>query len=128
MRVKRGVTAHQKHRKVIRKAKGMTHARRSSSRLARQGVVRSLQYAYRDRRNRKRDFRSLWITRISAAAKVENITYSQLIKQLSNLPNLVKPKKLLLNKKAPKFRGFFKARLPVSRILSKDGHLSWLAV
>lgn len=60
----------------------MTHARRSSSRMAKQGVTKSLQYAYRDRRNRKRDFRQLWIERINAAARAEGISYSQLIKGL----------------------------------------------
>lgn len=83
MRVKRGVAAHKKHKKILKQAKGMTHARRSSSRLARQGITRALQYAYRDRRNRKRDFRSLWITRINAAARENGLTYGQLIQQMS---------------------------------------------
>lgn len=82
MRVKRGVTARARHKKVLKAAKGMTHARRSSSRMAKQGVTKSLQYAYRDRRNRKRDFRQLWIERINAAARAEGISYSQLIKGL----------------------------------------------
>ena len=69
MRVKRGVTSHQRHKKVLKQTKGMQHARRSSIKLARQGVIRSLQYAYRDRRNKKRDFRALWITRINAAVR-----------------------------------------------------------
>lgn len=76
MRVKRGVTSHKKHKKVLKQAKGMQHARRSSIKLARQGVIRSLQYAYRDRRNKKRDFRQLWITRINAAVREHNMSYS----------------------------------------------------
>ena len=75
MRVKRGVTARAKHKKILKAAKGMQHNRTRSFRLAKQGVIRSLQYAYRDRRNKKRDLRSLWITRINAAAgmKAKNI-------------------------------------------------------
>lgn len=79
MRVKRGVTAHRKHKKIIKAAKGMQHARRSSFRLAKQAVIRALQYAYRDRRNKKRDIRGLWITRINAAARENDTTYGKLI-------------------------------------------------
>ena len=76
MRVKRGVTSHQRHKKVIEQAKGMQHNRRTSIKMARQGVIRALQYAYRDRRNKKRDFRSLWITRINAATREHGVSYS----------------------------------------------------
>lgn len=79
MRVKRGVTARAKHKKILKAAKGMQHARTRSYRLAKQGVIRSLQYAYRDRRNRKRDLRSLWIARINAAARLNGTTYGKLI-------------------------------------------------
>jgi len=79
MRVKRGVTARAKHKKILKSAKGMQHNRTRSFRLAKQGVIRALQYAYRDRRNKKRDLRSLWITRINAAARQEGTTYSKLI-------------------------------------------------
>ncbi len=79
MRVKRGVTTHKRHKKVLKQAKGMGHARRSSYRLAKQGVIRSLQYAYRDRRNKKRDFRQLWITRINAAVREHGMNYSTFI-------------------------------------------------
>lgn len=79
MRVKRGVTARAKHKKILKAAKGMQHARTRSYRLAKQGVIRSLQYAYRDRRNRKRDLRSLWIVRINAAARLNGTTYGKLI-------------------------------------------------
>ena len=79
MRVKRGVAARAKHKKTLKAAKGMQHARTRSYRLAKQGVIRSLQYSYRDRRNRKRDLRSLWITRINAAAREHGTTYGKLI-------------------------------------------------
>ena len=83
MRVKRGVTARKRHKKVLKAAKGMSHARTSSYRKAHEAVLKALSYQYRDRRNLKRDMRSLWITRISAAAKQDGTTYSQLISQLS---------------------------------------------
>ena len=79
MRVKRGVTARAKHNNVLKQAKGMSHSRTRSFRLAQQGVIRALQYAYRDRRNKKRDFRNLWITRINAAARDNGTTYSRLM-------------------------------------------------
>lgn len=79
MRVKRGVAARAKHKKILKAAKGMQHNRTRSFRLAKQGVIRSLQYAYRDRRNKKRDLRALWITRINAAARQEGTTYGKLI-------------------------------------------------
>lgn len=82
MRVKRGVAARAKHKKILKATKGMTLSRRNSSRLGRQGVVKSLQYAYRDRRNRKRTMRSLWNTRINAAARENDTTYSALINGL----------------------------------------------
>ena len=79
MRVKRGVPAHAKHKKILNAAKGMQHYRTRSFRLAKQGVIKSLRYAYRDRRNKKRDFRSLWITRINNASRELGLSYSQLI-------------------------------------------------
>lgn len=79
MRVKRGVTARAKHKKILKAAKGMQHNRTRSYRLAKQAVIRALQYAYRDRRNKKRDLRSLWITRINAAARERGTTYGKLI-------------------------------------------------
>ncbi len=79
MRVKRGVTARAKHKKILKAAKGMQHNRTRSFRMAKQGVIRALQYAYRDRRNKKRDLRALWITRINAAARQEGTTYAKLI-------------------------------------------------
>ena len=84
MRVKRGVAARAKHKKILKAAEGMQHNRTRSFRLAKQGVIRALQYAYRDRRNKKRDLRGLWITRINAAARQEGTTYGKLI--ASGLP------------------------------------------
>ncbi|HEV2412889.1 MAG TPA: 50S ribosomal protein L20 [Candidatus Saccharimonadales bacterium] len=82
MRVKRGVTAHRKHKKILKQTKGMQHARRSSYRLAKQAVIRALQYSYRDRRTRKRDLRQLWVIRINAAAHEHDTTYSKLMSGL----------------------------------------------
>ncbi len=75
-RVKRGVTARAKHKKVLNKAKGYYGARSRIYRVAKQAVIKAAQYAYRDRRNRKRDFRALWIVRINAAARTNGLTYS----------------------------------------------------
>lgn len=82
MRVKRGVTARAKHKKVLKAAKGMQHNRTRSYRLAKQAVTRALEYAYRDRRNKKRDLRGLWITRINAAARENGTSYSRLMPAL----------------------------------------------
>ena len=79
MRVKRGVAAHAKHKKTLAKTSGMQHYRRRSYRLGKQGVIKALQYSYRDRRNRKRDLRALWITRINNASRELGLSYSQLV-------------------------------------------------
>ncbi len=79
MRARQTTPARARHKKVLKQAKGMQHARTSSFRLAKQAVIKALQYSYRDRRNRKRDLRSLWITRINAAARENGTTYGQLI-------------------------------------------------
>ena len=79
MRVKRGVAAHAKHKKILTAAKGMQHARTRSYRLGKQGVIKALRYSYRDRRNKKRDLRALWITRINNASRELGLSYSQLI-------------------------------------------------
>ena len=81
-RVKRGVTARAKHKKVLKEAKGYYGARRKVFRVAKQAVIKAGQYAYRDRRVKKRTFRSLWIARINAAARDCGITYSQFINGL----------------------------------------------
>lgn len=79
MRVKRGVSARAKHKKILKQTKGMQHNRTRSFRMAKQALIKALQYAYRDRRNRKRDLRGLWVTRINAAARQNNTTYGALI-------------------------------------------------
>ncbi len=78
-RVKRGVTAHAKHKKILKAAKGYRGARRNVLRVAKQAVTKAGQYAYRDRRQRKRQFRALWIARINAAARECGLSYSRLI-------------------------------------------------
>ena len=78
-RVKRGVTAGRRHKKVLAKAKGYYNARRKIYRTAKQAVIKAGQYAYRDRRAKKRDFRALWIVRINAAARIHELSYSRLI-------------------------------------------------
>src|SRR5437870_12580028 len=78
-RVKRGVTAHAKHKKVLEQAKGFYGRRKNTIRTAKAAVDRAGQHAYRDRKVRKRSFRSLWIQRINAAARLEGFTYSQFI-------------------------------------------------
>ncbi len=82
MRVKRGVTARHKHNKIRKATKGMSHGNRVSIRRGKQAVVRSLQNATRDRKNRKRTFRQLWNIRINAAARENGTTYSKLISAL----------------------------------------------
>ena len=81
-RVKRGVTARARHKKVIAAAKGYRGRRSNVFRIAKQAVMRAGQYAYRDRRNRKRVFRALWITRINAAVREHEMTYSVFINGL----------------------------------------------
>ena len=78
-RVKRGVTARARHKKVINAAKGYRGRRGNVFRIAKQAVMRAGQYAYRDRRNKKRTFRALWITRINSAVREHNLTYSVFI-------------------------------------------------
>lgn len=81
-RVKRGVTAGRRHKKVLGKAKGYYNARRKVYRTAKQAVIRAGQYAYRDRRQKKREFRALWIARINAGARVHGLSYSRMINGL----------------------------------------------
>lgn len=78
-RVKRGVTAHARHKKVLDQAKGYYGARSKVYRVAKQAVIKAGEYAYRDRRQRKRQFRALWIARINAAARENGLSYSRLI-------------------------------------------------
>jgi large subunit ribosomal protein L20 len=81
-RVKRGVQAGRRHKKVLAKAKGYYNARRKVFRAAKQAVIKAGQYAYRDRRAKKREFRALWITRINAAVRPHGLSYSQFINGL----------------------------------------------
>ena len=94
MRIKRGVAARAKHKKILAAAKGMQHYRTRSFRLAKQGVIKALRYAYRDRRNRKRDLRALWITRINNAAHQYDLNYSQLINGMKK-QNITVDRKIL---------------------------------
>ena len=82
-RVKRGVTAHAKHKKVLTAAKGFYGRRKNTIRIAKQAVEKSLQYAYRDRKNRKRNFRALWVQRINAATREHGLTYGRFIDGLN---------------------------------------------
>ena len=78
-RVKRGVTSHAKHKKVLKAAKGFYGRRKNTIRIAKQAVEKSMQYAYRDRKNRKRNFRALWVQRINAAVREHGLTYARFI-------------------------------------------------
>lgn len=94
MRVKRGVTTHAKHHKIRKATKGMQKSHRSSYRRGKQAVTRSLQFAYRDRRNKKRSFRALWNARINAGARQHGTTYSRLMKGLKDA-NVTLDRKIL---------------------------------
>jgi large subunit ribosomal protein L20 len=93
-RVKRGVTAHARHKKVLEQAKGFRGRRKSVYRVAKQAITKAGQYAYRDRRQRKRQFRALWIIRINAAAREQGLSYSRLIDGL-NKANIEIDRKVL---------------------------------
>ena len=82
-RVKRGVTSKAKHKKVLKAVKGQWGRRKNTIRIARQAMEKAMQYAYRDRRNKKRDFKSLWIQRINAGVRSEGLTYSKFINGLN---------------------------------------------
>ena len=82
-RVKRGVTSKAKHKKVLKAVKGQWGRRKNTIRVARQAMEKAMQYAYRDRRNKKRDFKSLWIQRINAGVREAGLTYSKFINGLS---------------------------------------------
>ena len=81
-RIKRGVVAHRRHKKILKQAKGYYGARSRIFRVAKQAVTKAGQYAYRDRRQRKRQFRALWITRINAQSRANGLSYSRLINGL----------------------------------------------
>jgi len=94
MRVKRGVAAHKKHQKIRRATKGMQRSHRSSIKRGKQAVAKALQYAYRDRRNRRRTLRAIWNARINAAARLHGTTYSRLIAGLKKA-NVTLDRKIL---------------------------------
>ena len=94
MRVKRGVTTRAKHNKIRKAAKGFSHPNRVSIKRAKQATTRALQFAYRDRRNKKRTFRALWNARINAAARLNGTTYSRLIAALKKA-NITLDRKVL---------------------------------
>ena len=94
MRVKRGVATHKSHVKIRKATKGMTHSNRASYKRGKQAVTKSLQFATRDRRNRKRTFRQLWNARINAAARENGTTYSRLIAGLKKA-NITLDRKIL---------------------------------
>ena len=82
-RTKRGVTSKAKHKKVLKAVKGQWGRRKNTIRVAKQAMEKSMQYAYRDRRNKKREFKSLWIQRINAGVRAEGLTYSKFIHGLN---------------------------------------------
>ena len=82
-RVKRGVTSHAKHKKVLKAVKGQWGRRKNTIRVAKQALEKAMQYAYRDRRTKKRDFKALWIQRINAGVRAEGLTYSKFINWLN---------------------------------------------
>ena len=91
-RVKRGVTSHARHKKVLKQVKGQFGRRKNTIRVAKQALEKSMQYAYRDRRQKKRQFRALWISKINAAARLNNLSYSQFV-------HLLKKKDSSINRK-----------------------------
>lgn len=110
-RVKRGVTAGNRHKKILKKAKGYYGARSRVYRVAKQAVIKAAQYAYRDRRQRKRQFRALWVARINAAAREQGLSYSRFINGLNkaaiaidrkNLADLAVNDKMAFSKLAEK--------------------------
>jgi large subunit ribosomal protein L20 len=92
MRVKRGTVRHAKHKKILKMAKGFKGRRKSVFKLAKQAVLKAGQHAYRDRKNRKRDLRGLWIIKINASIRKFDLSYSKFIKLLSD-------KKIIINRK-----------------------------
>ena len=106
-RVKRGVTAKARHKKILQQAKGYYGARSRVFRVAKQAVVKALQYAYRDRRNRKREFRGLWITRINAAVRPHGLSYSRFINGLKKA-NITLDRKVLADLAVNDKAGFAK--------------------
>lgn len=104
-RVKRGVVSHARHKKVLERAKGFRGRRKNTIRIAKQSVERGLQFAYRDRRVRKRNFRALWIQRINAAARQEGLTYGNFMHGL-RLAKIELDRKILAELAVNEGKGF----------------------
>ncbi len=104
-RIKGGVTAHKRHKKVLKLARGYFGAKSKLYRAANQAVMKSLVYAYRDRKARKRDFRRLWITRINAAARMNGLNYSRFVNGLKKT-GIVLNRKILADMAVNDFEGF----------------------
>ncbi len=123
-RVKRGVTAHAKHKKVLKAAKGFYGRRKNTIRVAKQAVEKAQQYAYRDRKRRKRSFRALWIQRINAAVREHGLTYGRFINGLANMGVEVDRKMLsdLAINDAPGFKALVDqaAKAASSPVAAKD--------
>ncbi len=117
-RVKRGVTSHAKHKKVLEQAKGFYGRRKNTIRTAKAAVDKAGQYAYRDRRNKKRSFRALWIQRINAAARQEGFTYSQFIHGLS-LAGIEMDRKVLADMAGNDAAGFAAVAAAVRKAVEK---------
>ncbi|MCR3754820.1 MAG: 50S ribosomal subunit protein L20 [Candidatus Westeberhardia cardiocondylae] len=96
VRIKRGVIAHSRHKKILKKTKGYYGARSRSYRVAYQAMIKSHQYSYRDRKQRKRIFRKIWIMRINAAVRKYNITYSQFMHHLKK-SSIIINRKIIAN-------------------------------
>ncbi|OGT51786.1 MAG: 50S ribosomal protein L20 [Gammaproteobacteria bacterium RIFCSPHIGHO2_12_FULL_42_13] len=116
-RVKRGVTARARHKKVLKQAKGYYGARSRVFRVAKQAVIKALQYAYRDRRQRKREFRALWIVRIGAAARENGMSYSRFINGLKK-ENIILDRKVLADMAVNDKLGFAKL---VQQVAAQQG-------
>ena len=123
-RVKRGVTAHAKHKKVLKAAKGFYGRRKNTIRVAKQAVEKAQQYAYRDRKRRKRSFRALWIQRINAAVREHGLTYGRFVNGLANMGVEVDRKMLsdLAINDAPGFKALVDqaAKAASSPVAAKD--------
>ncbi len=104
-RVKRGVMTHKRHKKLLDQAKGFRGSRSRHYKVAHEAVMHALAYAYRDRRNRKRDFRRLWIMRINAAARIHGTTYSRLINAMKRA-GIALDRKILADMAVRDLKGF----------------------
>lgn len=119
-RVKRGVTSHKKHKKVFHRTEGHWGARHRLIKTARESMMKALAYAYRDRRNRKRDFRSLWITRINAASRLYGLRYSDLVHGL-NLANVKVDRKIMADLAVTDLKAFGALVSTAKAALEKNG-------